>query len=96
MCDASRAKRSRCLPRAIASRVNPAWRSRIKQIQSALNVAADPAELDVPGFDFRELKGDRKGTFAVRVTANWRVTFKWDDAGPFGVDLEDYHGKCRG
>jgi proteic killer suppression protein len=76
-----------------ASKVNSAWRSRIKQILSSLNVAATPAELNVPGFDFHELKGDRKGTFAVRVTANWRVTFRWDEAGPFAVDLEDYHGK---
>jgi plasmid maintenance system killer protein len=30
--------------------------------------------------------------FAVRVTSNWRVTFQWDDDGPFAVDLEDYHG----
>jgi proteic killer suppression protein len=76
-----------------ASKVNSAWRSRIKQILSSLNVAATPAELNVPGFDLHELKGDRKGTFAVRVTANWRVTFRWDEAGPFAVDLEDYHGK---
>jgi proteic killer suppression protein len=75
-----------------ASKVSPAWRSRIRQILSALNVAAHPAELNVPGFDFHELKGGRKGTFAVRVTGNWRVTFQWDDDGPFAVDLEDYHG----
>jgi proteic killer suppression protein len=40
--------------------------------------------LDIPGFDFHELKGDRKGTFAVKVTANWRVTFRWDDDGQMG------------
>jgi len=27
------------------------------------------------------------------VNRNWRITFKWDDAGPFDVDLEDYHGQ---
>jgi proteic killer suppression protein len=76
-----------------ASKVNPAWQSRIRQILSALHVAEHPADLDIPGFDFHELKGDRKGTFAVKVTGNWRVTFGWDDDGPFAVDLEDYHGK---
>ena len=55
-------------------------------------MAARPADLNIPGFDFHELKGDRKGTFAVKVTGNWRITFRWDDAGPFAVDLEDYHG----
>ena len=76
-----------------ASKVNADWRSRIRQILSALNVAAHPTDLNVPGFDFHELKGDRKGTFAVKVTGNWRVTFQWGDDGPLAVDLEDCHGK---
>jgi proteic killer suppression protein len=75
-----------------ASKISAAWRSRIRQILSALNVAAHPPDLNLPGLDFHELKGHRKGTFAVRVTGNWRVTFQWDDDGPFAVDLEDYHG----
>ena len=41
---------------------------------------------------FHHMAG-RKGTYAVSVTANWRVTYKWDDDGPFDVNLEDYHGK---
>jgi proteic killer suppression protein len=76
-----------------ASKVNADWRSRIRQILSALNVAVRPADLNVPGFDFHELKGDRKGTFAVKVTGNWRVTFQWDDDGPLAVDLENCHDK---
>jgi addiction module HigA family antidote len=72
MCDASGAKRSSCSPRVDPSKVNSAWRARIRQILSALHVAERPADLDIPGFDFHELKGDRKGTFAVKVTGNWR------------------------
>lgn len=75
------------------SKVNAAWRKRVKAILSSLNVAAHPEELRLPGFEFHALTGDRKGTYAVKVSGNWRVTFKWDDAGPFAVDLEDYHGK---
>ncbi len=47
----------------------------------------------MPGFDFHEMKKNRKGTFAVLVSRNWRVTYKWDDDGPFDVNMEDYHGK---
>ena len=64
-----------------------------KAILAALNVATHPAALDIPGFDFHELEGDRKGAYAVKVTGNWRVTYQWDDNGPFAVELEDYHGK---
>jgi proteic killer suppression protein len=60
-----------------ASRVNPDWHSAIRRILSTLNAGAHPSEINIPGLDFRELKGDRKGTFAVKVTGNRRVTFKW-------------------
>ena len=52
---------------------------------AALNIVTAPSELDLPGFDFHELQGNRKGTFALTVRANWRVTFKWDSEGPYNV-----------
>lgn len=45
-----------------------------------------------PNFGFHPLKGDRKGTFAMTVTRNWRLTFtQVDDATIGDLDLEDYH-----
>ena len=38
-----------------------------------------------------ELKGERKGTYAMSVTGNWRVTFRWQAGGAADIDLEDYH-----
>ena len=95
MLDVRRIKSSalRQFARGNQRRINPQWRPRMRRILFALNAAAHPSDLNVPGYDFHELKGDRKGTYAVKVTGNWRVTFKWDDNGPFAVDLEDYHGK---
>lgn len=49
-------------------------------------------EVNLPGLGFHELRVGRKGTFALTVTRNWRITFKWDDDGALDVDLEDYHG----
>ena len=88
-----RSKALKLFARGDASKVNPNWRPRIRRILAALNVAADPAALDIPGFDFQELKGNRKGTYAVKASGNWRVTYQWDENGPFAVVLEDYHGK---
>ena len=79
--------------RGDSGKINPAWRPRVKRIVSALNVATHPTELDIPGLAFHVLSQNRKGTYSVKVSGNWRVTFKWDDDGPFDVDLEDYHGK---
>jgi len=32
-----------------------------------------------------------KGTYAVTVTGNWRITFRFDGIDAIDVDLEDYH-----
>lgn len=74
------------------SKVNAEWRRKVARILSALNVAVAPEELNIPGYRWHPLKGDLKGTFAVSVSPNWRITYKWDHEGPFDVNLEDYHG----
>ncbi|MFT4076845.1 MAG: type II toxin-antitoxin system RelE/ParE family toxin [Asticcacaulis sp.] len=55
--------------------------------------ASGLAELDVPpNFSFHALTGDRKGTYAMTVTKNWRLTFTiTDDDTITDLDLEDYH-----
>lgn len=47
---------------------------------------------DPPNFGWHALTGDRKGSFAMAVTRNWRLTFaKVDDLTVGDLDLEDYH-----
>ncbi len=41
--------------------------------------------------DFHELKGDRAGTYSMRVSSNYRITFQWDGKDVYNVDFEDYH-----
>ena len=48
---------------------------------TALNDATDLQELEsVPNWRLHQLTGDRKGTDALWVTANWRLTFRPDGA----------------
>ncbi len=74
-----------------ASKINPKWLGKVRRLLGQLNVAADPQELDFPGNGFHALGEDRKGTYSVTVSGNWRITFKWDNEGPFDIDMEDYH-----
>ena len=48
---------------------------------------------DLPKYRPHMLAGDRAGTFAVHVSANWRITFRHDadENELFDVDYEDYH-----
>jgi proteic killer suppression protein len=73
-----------------ASGINPKWLARVTRILDALEVASDPGQLNMPGL--HSLKGDRKGTYAVTVTRNWRITFAWSRERALDVNLEDYHG----
>jgi toxin HigB-1 len=44
-----------------------------------------------PGNRLEKLKGDRAGSYSVRVNQQWRICFSWTDAGPDGVEIVDYH-----
>lgn len=56
-----------------------------------LNRATSPADMNLPGYRLHELKGERKGTWSVTVSGNWRLTFSFRDRDASDVDLEDYH-----
>jgi antitoxin HigA-1 len=50
--------------------------------------------MNLPGLGLHELKGARAGTWAVKVSGNWRVTFVVADKDIDRVDYEDYHRKA--
>ncbi|RYY46949.1 MAG: type II toxin-antitoxin system RelE/ParE family toxin [Sphingomonadales bacterium] len=57
-----------------------------------LNRVRQPLELREPrGNRFEELKGDRNGTYSIRINDQWRITFRWSDGGADHVRIEDYH-----
>ena len=57
-----------------------------------LNRIVSPHDLLIPpGNRFEELKGDRKGTYSIRINAQWRITFRWEDGSAIDVRIEDYH-----
>jgi len=64
---------------------------RLKVILGRLNVSVAPKDMDLPGLDLHPLKGDRRGTWAVRVSGNWRVSFTFVGKDADDVDYEDYH-----
>jgi proteic killer suppression protein len=47
--------------------------------------------MNLPGLDLHQLKGVRKGTWAVKVSGNWRITFAFVGKDADDVDYEDYH-----
>jgi proteic killer suppression protein len=64
---------------------------RLRLILGRLSVAVSPGDMRLPGLDLHELQGARKGTWAVSVSGNWRITFTMVDRDVARVDYEDYH-----
>ena len=64
---------------------------RLRLILGRLSVAAEPRDMALSGLQLHALKGDRKGSWAVSVSGNWRVTFKFSGSDIKDVDYEDYH-----
>jgi proteic killer suppression protein len=44
-----------------------------------------------PGNKFEALSGNRKGQYSIRINDQYRICFKWSEAGPEKVEIADYH-----
>jgi len=73
------------------SGINAQHVRKLRQILVALNNAANPAAMNLPGFRLHPSRGDRRGQWAVSVSGNWRVVFEFDGPDATNVDLVDYH-----
>ena len=58
---------------------------------TALLIAVHPRQMARPEWNYRELPGNRRGTYSLKAGRNWRLTFRWEDGRAVDVDLEDYH-----
>ena len=64
---------------------------KVADILDRLDSATNPQELDLPGFRLHQLGGDLAGHWSVTVTANVRITFRFDGGDATAVNLVDYH-----
>ncbi len=72
-------------------RVAPAHVEKLRDILAALDLSQGPESMNLPGFRLHELKGTLRGHYAVSVSGNWRVTFRFEDGAAVDVDYLDYH-----
>ena len=81
----------RLYERGDKSGIRPDLVATVEEILTVLNAAAIPQALNLPGYRLHQLKGDRKGYWAVTVRANWRIIFRFEHGDAFDVELIDYH-----
>lgn len=74
---------SRGLPRNHAKK--------LRNILDVLDACAGPSGVDLPGARLHRLQGKLRGHYAVEVTGNWRVTFRFEGDHVVDVDFVDYY-----
>lgn len=65
--------------------------SKLARILDRLDASLQPSDMNLPGYKLHQLLGKDKGTWSVRVSGNWRLTFKFEDEDAIVVDYRDYH-----
>ena len=57
-----------------------------------LEIAGRLEDLRVPpGNRLEKLRGERVGQYSIRINDQWRVCFRWTQAGAEDVEIVDYH-----
>ena len=64
---------------------------RLERLLDRLNAASDIKDMNYPGSNLHQLKGDKEGLYSVRVSGNWRVFFEFIHGDAYIVDYDDYH-----
>jgi len=71
--------------------IRPEHVSRLERILDRLNAASEIKDMNYPGSFLHQLRSDKKGFYAVKVSGNWRIFFQFIDCDAYVVDYDDYH-----
>jgi proteic killer suppression protein len=73
------------------SGVSGQYAKRLRRMLTILHESTGPQGMNLPGFRLHPLTGDLKGLWAISVSGNWRLVFRFDGEDATDVDLIDYH-----
>lgn len=73
------------------SGINPEHGNRIRLILARLHASTSPRDMSLPGLQLHPLQGKWNDFYAVSVSGNWRIVFRFQDHDVFDVNYVDYH-----
>lgn len=74
-----------------AAGIQPKHAQKLRLILELLHRAKVIGDMNFHGSRLHSLKGERRGLWAVRVSGNWRVVFRFVEGNAEVVDYLDYH-----
>ncbi len=72
-------------------RINPNHVDKVELILADLDAAQIIHHLRQPGYSLHELHGNLRGFYAIDVSGNWRIVFRFERGKASDIDLVDYH-----
>lgn len=73
------------------SKLPAAQLGKIRLVLTLLHNAKKIEDMNFPGSGLHLLKGGLAGFWAVKITGNYRIVFRFDDENVYDVDYIDYH-----
>ena len=74
-----------------ASGIQSGHAPKLRAQLAILEAATIIEDVDIPGYRLHRLKGARKDTWSITVSANWRLTFEFYEGNVYILNYEDYH-----
>ena len=65
--------------------------SKLRIQLAMLNAATEVDDMNKPGWNLLQVKGQKAGTWSIKVSGNWRMTFGFREGDAYIVNYEDYH-----
>ena len=73
------------------AKIPPDHLDKVQRVLTVLDHCSHPEGMNLPGFRLHKLRGKLKGHYAVRVSGNWRITFRFEEEQAIDVNYVDYH-----
>jgi toxin HigB-1 len=73
------------------SGIQPQHEKKLRLILGRLHASTEPKDMNLPGLRLHQLSGILNNYFAVDVSGNWRVIFRFKGQDAVDVDYLDYH-----
>ena len=71
--------------------LNPQHLNKIERILTRLHAAVSIKDMKYPGSGLHLLEPKHESRWAVKVSGNWRITFRFMKGNVYAVDYVDYH-----
>ena len=71
--------------------IQPAHAQKIADILDRLDASVKLQDMNYPGSNLHQLKGELKGVWSVKVSGNWRISFQFVEENAYVLDYLDYH-----